>query len=198
MALPAEPPLLAPARPTRSPPRNAERPPGTQLVCAEPQSCAHGRIEPVHRPLAERLDRVVERPRALDGPDASWRARARSRSSRPPTAPRRARSAYAPSSKTRSTTSNAARRAGATTAARAAMPRTPLGARRPAAPRRLELPVLVDAGAPDRQGSALQLALAPMCGESARTRRTSSTAGLEVQLTVCGRDLVRVGAPSAA
>ena len=38
-----------------------------ELVRAEPQRRAHGRIELAHRPLAERVDRVVERPDALDG-----------------------------------------------------------------------------------------------------------------------------------
>ena len=38
-----------------------------ELVRAEPERGEHGRVELPHRPLAERLDRVVERAGALDG-----------------------------------------------------------------------------------------------------------------------------------
>ena len=64
-----------------------------ELVGAEPERGAHRRVELAHRPPAERLDRVVERPDALHRPVGELLAKARSRASSPSAAPRKARSA---------------------------------------------------------------------------------------------------------
>ena len=124
-----------------------------ELVRAEPQRRAHGRIELAHRPLAERLDRVVERPHALHGAVREpLRERALALVEPLARRVRNARSAYASCSNTRSSTSYAARRAasGITAAAEVRVVRhaaAALGLHL----ERLERAVVARAGLPDEQ-----------------------------------------------
>ena len=161
------------ARPSRSTTACARQLRVAELVRAEPERGEHGRIELANGPPPDRLDRVVERALALHRPVGEPLRERPVALVEPSTAVRSARSAYASSSKTRRTTSYAARRAGAITAGPGGTPRTSCACRpagctssgtsSPSSTRAFQIV----------SGRPWSSARAPMCGDSARTRRSA-------------------------